>query len=71
MSTLTIDATTPSASVNLAVLRSTLGRILEKARRHEISLGKDEYQLLYELCNATTTGSGSGGTISQIVITYT
>lgn len=70
MATVTIDATTPSASVNWAVVRSICLKLCEKARRNQIQLGADEYALLWELATASTDGKTVTGTTTQAVITY-
>lgn len=70
MATVTIDATTPSATVNFAVLRAVCNRILEKARRNEFKLAPDEYTLLWEIVNASTDGKTVTGTTTQAVLTY-
>ena len=70
MSTVTIDASTPSATVNWAVLKSCCNRILELARRNSIQLGSDEYTLLWEIVNASTDGKTATGVTTQAVITY-
>ena len=71
MSTITIDATTPSATVNYSVLKSCCDRLLEQSRRNHIVLGADEYALLFEIVNASTDGKTATGTPTQAVITYT
>jgi hypothetical protein len=71
MAAITIDATTPSTTINLAVLQKLLERLLELSKRNSIVLGKDEFVLLNELRYAVTTGVGSTNTVSQIVLTYT
>ena len=70
MATLTINATTPSASTNLAVLLKLVDKIQALAERNTLVLGTDEYVLLNELRFAVTTGLPSANVISQIVITY-
>lgn len=71
MATVTINSTTPSATVNLAVLMSLIDKLQTMAERNQIVLGTDEYALLNELRFANTTGLHSTNVISQIVITYT
>ena len=71
MATITIDATNPSATINLAVLKSLLDKLLELDRRNSLNLGTDEYVLLNELRFAVTTGVPSANVVSQIVLTYT
>lgn len=70
MATVTIDASTPSASVNYAVLKSTVDKILEMHRRGQINVGADGYRLLFELVYASTDGKTNTGTTSQAVVTY-
>ncbi len=70
MATVTIDATTPSATVNFAVLRALAARLLELSRRNSLSLGTDEYTLLWEIVNASTDGVTATGTTTQAVLTY-
>lgn len=70
MSTLDIDATHPSSSINLSVLLKLLDKLLDLADRNSIVIGKDEYILLNEMRWAVTTGVGSTNTVSNIQITY-
>lgn len=71
MSTVTVDSTHPSATVNLAVLQSFLGRCLEHTRANRpVRVAQDEYVLLNELLNATTTGVSAGNTVTSITITF-
>jgi hypothetical protein len=69
MSTTTIDASNPSATVNLPVLKSALNRLLEADRRNGSVLGPDEYMLLWALANGPTDGA-TAGTVTSIAITY-
>lgn len=71
MPTVTINASTPSASVNWAVLKAFCERMLTKARNNEIQLGTDEYALLWELVYGATDGKTATGVTSQAVVTYT
>lgn len=70
MATVTIDSTTPSASINLAVLKSLIDKLLDLADRKSLVLGTDEYVLLNELRYAVTTGVPSTNTVTGITITY-
>jgi hypothetical protein len=70
MSTVTIGAATPSASINFAVLRALADRLLDMSRRNDIVLGKDEYVLLWELAYGATDGKTATGTTTQAVVTY-
>jgi hypothetical protein len=70
MSTITIDASTPSAAVNFAVLRAFCERILTMSRLNQIKLGNDEYQLVWEIVNAASDGKTATGTTTQAVLTY-
>lgn len=71
MSTLTIDSTHPSASINLATLKSVIDKVLEAARRNGyITLAPDEYLLLNEIRFAATDGNPTANTVSSITITY-
>lgn len=70
MATVTIDATTPSTTVNFAVLKRAVDKILDAARTNRIQLGADEYALLFEIAYAGTDGKTAAGTTSQAVITY-
>jgi len=69
MATVTIDATTPSASVNWPTLRNLALKLCELDRRNSISLGADEYALLWELATGATDGATTG-TSTQAVVTY-
>lgn len=70
MATVTIDSTTPSSTVNWAVLRNLADKLLEMARRNQIQLAPDEYALLWEVVYAATDGKTATGTTTQAVITY-
>ena len=71
MSTVAIDATHPSATINLAVLKKCLERILEADRRNQpVTLSPDEYILLNEIRYAVTTGVGSTNVVSAVTMTY-
>lgn len=70
MATVTINSTTPSTSVNWAVLRRCCDKLLELARRNSIQLGTDEYALLWELVYGATDGKTATGTTTQAVVTY-
>lgn len=70
MATVTIDSTTPSASINLAVLKSLIDKLLDLADRKSLVLGTDEYVLLNELRYAVTTGVPSTNIVTGITITY-
>ena len=70
MSTSTINSTTPSAAVNFAVLRNLCDKLLEMSRRNQIVLGKDEYQLVWNVVYANGDGSTATGTSTAAAITY-
>lgn len=70
MATVTIDASNPSTTVNLAVLKSALDKLLDAADVNSYDLAPDEYILINELRYATTTGIGGANVISAITITY-
>lgn len=70
MAAVTIDSTTPSATVNIAVLLKLVDKLLDLADRNSLVIGKDEYILLNELRFAVTTGVPSANTVTSIAITY-
>lgn len=71
MATITIDASNPSASINIATLKSCIGNILEADRRGAAyMLAPDEYLLLNEILFAVTTGVPSANTVTAVVMTY-
>lgn len=71
MATLTIDATTPSTTVNLAVLKNALDKIIGAHKINGVvRLADDEFQLINEIRYAVTTGLPSTNTVSSLTITY-
>lgn len=71
MSTIAIDSTTPSASVNLAVLNKALDKIIDAHRTNSvIRLADDEFRLVNEIRYAVTTGAGSANVVSAVTMTY-
>lgn len=71
MATLTIDSTTPSAAVNLAVLKNALDKIIDAHKINGVvRLADDEFRLINEIRFAVTTGLPSTNTVSSLTITY-
>lgn len=71
MATITIDASNPSTSVNIAVLKSALDKILEAARRNDrVMISSDEYIVLNEIRFAVATGVPSANTVTAVQMTY-
>lgn len=71
MATIVIGAATPSATVNIAVLKKVLDKILEADRRNApVQIAPDEYILLNEIRFAVTTGVPSANVVSAVTMTY-
>ena len=71
MATITIDATNPSTTVNVSVLKNCLANILEADRRGgSYTLAPDEYVLLNEILFAVSTGVPSTNTVTAVQMTY-
>ena len=73
MATLTINATTPSTTVNLNTLKSLIDKILTNDRSGGAPLrfAPDELAILTELRHAVTTNvPTSTYTVSSITVTY-
>lgn len=71
MATLTINSTTPSTTVNLAVLKNALDKIIDAHKINGVvRLADDEFRLINEIRFAVTTGLPSTNTVSSLTITY-
>lgn len=71
MSTIAIDSTHPTTTINLAVLMSLLDKILEADRRNSaVSLAPDEYILINNIRFASTTGVPAANTVTAVTMTY-
>ena len=71
MATIVIDATTPSASVNLAVLKKALDKLIDAHKTNGVvKLADDEFRLVNEIRYAVTTGVASANVVSAVTMTY-
>ncbi len=72
MSTIAINSTSPSTTINLAVLLNLIDKLLEADRKNAPlpGLAPDEYILLNEIRFAVTTGNPSTNTVTAVTMTY-
>lgn len=71
MATIVIDATNPSTTNNINVLKSALDKILESARENApVNIAPDEYVLLNEIRFAVATGIPSANVVTAVTMTY-
>ena len=71
MATIAIDATTPSVTVNLAVLKKALDKIIDAHKINGVvKLADDEFRLINEIRYAVTTGVASANVVSAVTMTY-
>ncbi len=72
MSTIAIDSTHPSSTINISVLLNLIDKLLEADRRNSPlpTLAVDEYILLNEIRFAVTTGIPSTNTVTTVTMTY-
>lgn len=71
MSTIAINSTTPSTTVNLAVLKKALDKIIDAHKINGVvRLADDEFLLINEIRYAVTTGVASTNTVTAVTMTY-
>lgn len=71
MATIAINATTPSTTVNLAVLKKALDKIIDAHKINGVvRLADDEFLLINEIRYAVTTGVASANVVSAVTMTY-
>jgi hypothetical protein len=71
MSTIAIDATNPSTTVNLAVLKKALDKIIDAHKINgPVTLANDEFILINEIRFAVSTGVASARVVSAVTMTY-
>lgn len=72
MATITINSSSPSTTINLAVLLKLIDKLLEADRLNAPlpGLAPDEYLLLNEIRFAVATGVPSSNTVTAVAMTY-
>jgi len=72
MSTIAINSTSPSTTINLAVLLKLIDKLLQADRTNSPlpGLAADEYILLNEIRFAVSTGIPSANTVTAVTMTY-
>lgn len=71
MATIAINASTPSASVNINVLKNALDKIIDAHKINGVvRLADDEFRLINEIRYAVTTGVASANVVTAVTMTY-